>query len=32
MNWPEALMWIGIAFAGAWALRSFMRALIDEKP
>ena len=32
MNWPEAIMWIGVAFAAAWAIRSFLRVMNGDKP
>jgi hypothetical protein len=32
MNWLEAIMYIGVAFAAAWAIRSYLRFLNDDKP
>jgi len=25
MNWPEAIMWIGVAFASAWVLVTILK-------
>lgn len=32
IGWPEAIMWIGVAFAAAWAVRSFLRVVNGDRP
>lgn len=32
MTWPEAFALVGGVWAGAWALRSLFRMLINERP
>jgi hypothetical protein len=32
MSWPEAFAYVGVAFAAAWAIRSFLRVMNGDRP